>query len=57
MKLIDFMLLLDESTNLIVWKNEDCYTYDGRDSIPEELNNEEIGCILHTNISIVVFLK
>lgn len=57
MKLINFMILLNDNTNLIVWKGEDVYTYDGRDAIPEELNNDEIGEISHSTEAIVVFLK
>lgn len=57
MKLIDLLLVIDENCKVIVWKDEDNYTYDGRDALPEELNNDEVASISHSTEAIVIFLK
>lgn len=44
MKLIDLLFFLSDSTNVIVFDTEgkELARYDGRDSIPEVLNNRSI---------------
>lgn len=57
MKLIDLLLVIDENCNVIVWKDEEAYTYNGRDALPEELNDEEVASISHSTEAIVIFLR
>ena len=57
MKLIDLLCIIDENCNVIVWNGDDVYTYDGRDALPEELNNDEVASVSHSTEAIVIFLK
>lgn len=57
MKLIDLLCIIDENCNVIVWKDEEVYTYDGRDALPEELNNDEVVSVSHSTEAIVIFLR
>lgn len=44
MKLEDILSIVSESRNLYVWENGEVIAqYDGRDSIPDELNDRDIG--------------
>lgn len=57
MKLIDLLCVIDDFCNVIVWKGDDVYTYDGRDAIPEELNNDEVTEVTHSSEAIIIFVK
>lgn len=57
MKLIDLLSVIDDFCNVTVWKGEDSYTYDGRDAIPEELNNDEVTEVTHCSDAILIFVK
>ena len=46
MKLIELLLITSELRNMYIWENGEIIAqYDGRDSIPEELNNREIELV------------
>ena len=46
MKLEDVLSIVSESRNLYVWENGEIIAqYDGRDSIPEELNDRKIELV------------
>lgn len=57
MKLIDLLLVIDENCNVIVWKGTEVYTYNGRDALPEELNDDEVASVSHGTEAIIIFLK
>lgn len=46
MKLIELLLITSEHRNMYIWDNDEIIAqYDGRDSIPEELNNREVELV------------
>lgn len=57
MKLIDLLLVIDDNCNVIVWKDEDRYSYDGRDALPEELNDNEVSRVTHCDDAIIIFVR
>lgn len=57
MKLEDVLSIVSESRNLYVWENgEVTAQYDGRDSIPEELNSREVELVDCSNNDFHVYL-
>lgn len=57
MKLIDLLCAIDDVCNVIVWKGEESYIYDGRDAIPEELNNDEVKEVAHSPEAIIICVR
>ena len=46
MTILDILTVIDEETAVNVWRDgEIIATYDGRDSIPEELNTAEVKSV------------
>lgn len=46
MKLIELLLITSEARDMYIWENGEIIAqYDGRDSIPEELNDREIELV------------
>lgn len=46
MKLEELLLVASEARDMYIWDNGEIIAqYDGRDSIPEELNNREIELV------------
>ena len=46
MKLEDVLTIVSEARNLYVWENGEIIAqYDGRDSIPEDLNDREVELV------------
>lgn len=46
MKLEEILLIVSEHRNMYVWDNGEIIAqYDGRDSIPEELNDREVELV------------
>lgn len=45
MTLSDILSIIDENTTVNVWKDNEVFTYDGRNNIPEELNTETVSSI------------
>ena len=46
MKLIELLLITSEHRNMCIWDNGEIIAqYNGRDSIPEELNDREIELV------------
>lgn len=45
MKLQDILSIINESSTVNVWKNGEVFTYDGKNSIPDELNTETVNSI------------
>ena len=57
MKLIEFLLITSEHRNMYIWENGEIIAqYDGRDSIPEELNDREIELVDCSGDSFRVYL-
>lgn len=57
MKLIDLLSVLDESVYLEVFADDYMYIYDGRDAIPEELNDREVLTVTHFTRGIAVIVR
>lgn len=45
MKLQDILSIINESSIVNVWKDGEVFTYDGKNSIPDELNIETVNSI------------
>ena len=46
MKLIELLLITSEHRNMYIWDNDEIIAqYNGRDSIPEELNDREVELV------------
>lgn len=43
MKLLDLLMIIDENNEVRVFKDGNVFVYDGKNSIPEELNGEIIA--------------
>lgn len=57
MKLEDVLSIVSEARNLYVWEiGEIIAQYDGRDSIPEELNDREVELVDCSNNDFHVYL-
>lgn len=57
MKLIELLLITSEHRNMYIWENGEIIAqYDGRDSIPEELNDREIELVDCSGDSFHVYL-
>lgn len=58
MKLIDFLATASENKKCVIVRNgEIIATYDGKNSIPEKLNNKEIKRVMEISTSIGIILK
>lgn len=57
MKLIDLLSVLDENVYLEVYADDYMYIYDGRDAIPEELNDREVLTVTHFTRGIAVIVR
>jgi len=57
MKLIELLLITSEARDMYIWENGEIIAqYDGRDSIPEELNDREIELVDCSGDSFHVYL-
>ena len=57
MKLIELLLITSEHRNMYIWDNGEIIAqYNGRDSIPEELNDREIELVDCSNNGFHVYL-
>ena len=57
MKLEDVLTIVSEARNLYVWENGEIIAlYDGRDSIPEDLNDREVELVDCRNNDFHVYL-
>lgn len=57
MKLEDVLTIVSEARNLYVWENGEIIAqYDGRDSIPEDLNDREVELVDCSNNDFHVYL-
>lgn len=57
MKLIELLLITSEHRNMCIWDNDEIIAqYNGRDSIPEELNDREIELVDCSGDSFHVYL-
>lgn len=57
MKLEDVLSIVSEARNLYFWENGEIIAqYDGRDSIPEELNDREVELVDCSNNDFHVYL-
>ena len=50
-------VLDDRGLVVIVWKDEKRYSYDGRDALPEELNDNEVARVTHCDDAIIIFVR
>ena len=57
MKLIELLLITSEARDMYIWENGEIIAqYDGRDSIPEELNDREVELVDCSGDSFHVYL-
>lgn len=57
MKLIELLLITSEHRNMYIWDNGEIIAqYDGRDSIPEKLNDREVELVDCLNNDFHVYL-
>lgn len=45
MTLCDILSIISDNTVVNVWKNGELFVYDGKNSIPEDLNGETVNSI------------
>lgn len=58
MTLENILLIVNENKNMYVWDNgEIVASYDGRDSIPEELNNRIVDMVDCKNNGFHIYLE